>query len=447
MSRRPLRWIAVAAAFMLVAAACGDSDDSSGESNGGSSGAVDETVDYESIGLWDDGPCDESLPELTVGLMTVFESPVLSLKDTADALEASADAFNSRGGANGSCIRVMPCDDGANLDKALECVRELDEAGVVATINDQVSVAQDEVSEGMVAAGIPRVATNVVPQDWGAPNVYPLDASGTGVVMLMPDALIQRDIDTIGIIRVDLAPSAAMVGVLQGIYEHDGVTLPFDAPVPGGTTDYSQFILGPQEAGVGGVILALGEQETVQILRSAEQLSTDMSIASSLGSFSRESAAPFAGLGDQVVYVWAFPPATYDLPAYAALRQDLAASGSADLQPDSVRTASLRSWIGLYALIKMIRDADMTDFTREGITEMLDNAKDVPMLDIFGGENWTPALERDGAWKRAGINNWSSWTWDPDAEWNGEKGNFVKGDDINFDAVLCGSPIGAPEPC
>ena len=31
----------------------------------------------------------------------------------------------------------------------------------------------------------------------------------------------------------------------------------------------------------------------------------------------------------------------------------------------------MRSWIGLYALLWMIRDAGMTDFTREGITAML----------------------------------------------------------------------------
>ena len=45
--------------------------------------------------------------------MTVFESPVLSLESHALALEASAEAFNARGGANGACIEVHACDDGA----------------------------------------------------------------------------------------------------------------------------------------------------------------------------------------------------------------------------------------------------------------------------------------------------------------------------------------------
>src|SRR5262245_55789309 len=69
-----------------------------------------EKIDDRAIGLWDDGPCDPAKPKLPLGVMTVFESPVLSLKDQATALEASADAFNARGGANGSCIEVTTCD-------------------------------------------------------------------------------------------------------------------------------------------------------------------------------------------------------------------------------------------------------------------------------------------------------------------------------------------------
>ena len=41
------------------------------------------------------------------------------------------------------------CDDGANLDQAVGCVREIDEAGVVATVNDQGTAGQAEVSAAM----------------------------------------------------------------------------------------------------------------------------------------------------------------------------------------------------------------------------------------------------------------------------------------------------------
>ena len=106
----------------------------------------------------------------------------------------------------------------------------------------------------------------------------------------------------------------------------------------------------------------------------------------------------------------------------------------------------MRSWIGLYALLRMVRDAKMTVFTREGLTTMLNDAKDVPMLGMFGGENWTPSLNHPGIYKRAGINRWTTYKWDPKAKAPDDvKGNFVENSKISFDEVLCGTIFGAPK--
>ena len=108
----------------------------------------------------------------------------------------------------------------------------------------------------------------------------------------------------------------------------------------------------------------------------------------------------------------------------------------------------MRSWIGLYALLKMIRDAEMTDFTRDGITTMLEQAKDVPMLGIYGDENWTPNLNHPGIFSRAGMNHWATYEWDPAARPpTGSRATSSRRSEMSFDAVLCGSPFGAPEPC
>src|SRR5688500_2078086 len=128
MTKTFARALAVLLSLTLVAAACSDDgDDTSTDGGGGdASGQTDDggdeggeaeaEIDFEAIGLWDDGPCDEALAPLHIGLITTFESPVISLGDQALALEASAEAFNARGGANGACVQVTTCDDGANLD-------------------------------------------------------------------------------------------------------------------------------------------------------------------------------------------------------------------------------------------------------------------------------------------------------------------------------------------
>lgn len=432
-------------ALTFVAVACGD--DGGGGGGGGTdegAGVSEEALDYEALGLWDDGPCDEARDPLVIGLMTAFQTPVIALEDQATALEVAADAFNQRGGANGACIEVHTCDDGGNADQALACVREIDDAGVVATVNDQGTAGQADVSAAMADAGIPRVASNVASDDWGDPNAYPLDASGTGVTFLLPQALINNDVTEIGLIRVDLAAASALVGLMGDLYEGEA-TFPYDVPVAAGTTDYTQFILGAQDAGVGGAALALGENEAIQVVRAGQQLGTDLLIGASLGTFSHATVADLGDFADQMVFLWSFPPATYDLPVYEALRQDLAASGEESLQPANLKASPMRSWIGLYALLYMIRDAGMQEFTRDGITQMLHQAQDVPMLDIFGGEDWTPNADHPGIWSRAGTDRWATYAWDPDATGpDGIEGNFVETSEISFDETLCGSPFGAP---
>jgi hypothetical protein len=294
----------------------------------------------------------------------------------------------------------------------------------------------------MAEAGIPRVASNVVSEDWGDQNAYPLDASGTGVTFLLPQALIDQDITDIGLIRVDLAAASALLGLMQDLYAE--ATFDYDVPVAAGTTDYTQFILGAQDAGVGGVTLALGENEAIQVVRAADQLGSDLEIGASLGSFAHSTVSDLGAIAEQMTYLWSFPPATYDLPVYEALRQDLAATGEEALQPANLKASPMRSWIGLYALLYMIRDAEMTEFTREGITEMLDSAQDVPMLGIFGDEAWTPDTDHPGIFQRAGTNRWATYTWDPEAEAPlGLEGNFVEATEMSFDEVLCDSPFGA----
>jgi ABC-type branched-subunit amino acid transport system substrate-binding protein len=438
------RLMVVLLSVTMLAAACSSSDDGDAEAGGSDGGgeAAAADIDYEAIGLWDDGPCDESKPPLHIGLMTTFESPVISLEDQAIALEASAAAFNTRGGANGSCIEVTTCDDKATPDQAVACVREIQEAGVVVTVNDQGLAAQGDVSEAMANAGIPRIASNVTPDDWADPNAYPLDASGTGVTFLLPQGLIDVDITEIAAIRVGQAEASALLPILEGIYEGEA-TFPADIPVPAGTTDFSQLILSAQEAGATGATLAVGEQEAVQVVQAGQQLGAELKLGSSLGTFSQSNIAELGDYAENMVFLWSFAPPTADLPVYDAMRADLAAAGEESLEAVNLKASPVRSWIGLYALLKMIRDSSLTDFTSANIKAMLDAAQDVPMLDMYGGANWTPNENHPGLFTRAGISRWATYTWDPDAEGDFD-GNFVQESELSFDEVLCGSPFGAP---
>lgn len=471
-NNRSKKGLALLCVLGLTAAACGGDDDATGEATASSSSESSSAVvteppsesssavvtepesssasestasteppttepapgaDLAAIGLWDDGPCDAALDPLKVGLTTVFESPVLTLIDQAQALEASAEAFNARGGANGHCIEVTTCDDGADPNKALDCVRTLDEAGIAATINDTSSFGGADVSAGFKAAGIPRFAISPGQDDFGDTNSYPFDAGGTGTSVMMGQALVDAGVKKVAIIRVDSAAATALAGFYTAIFGDNGLEVVADIPVPGGTTDYNQFILAAQDAGAEGVAMPIGGQEGIQVLNAAKQLDADLVFSGSLGTFPASDMASLGEYASRVILNAAVPPAGADLPVIDVLTADLGASGLEPLQRENMKSSPMRSWVGLYALLKIIRDSGTEDFSRESITALIDGSGPIPMAGLM--KDWTPKLDHPGLWLRA-TGDYTFWAWDDAAQ------SFTEKSQANWDVVICGTPFG-----
>ena len=322
-------------------------------------------------------------------------------------------------------------------------MRTIDEAGVIVTVNDQGTAGQADVSEAMVAAGIPRIAGNVAPQDWGDPNAYPLDASGTGVTFLLPQALIDSDStrsQRSGSTWPRPRPSSASSRTSTKVSD-----LPRRHPGAGGHHRLQPVHpRAPRTSGATGATLAVGEQEAVQIVKAGQQLGSDLKLGSSLGTFSHNNIADLGDFAEQMVFVWSFAPPTADLPVYDALRADLAASGEETLQPENLKASPMRSWIGLYALLKMIRDAKMTEFTRDGIThharrgEGRADARHVRRRELDAEREPPRPLQ---ACRHQPLGDLPVGSRRRGARFDG---NFVESSTISFDEVLCGSPFGAP---
>ena len=401
-------------------------------------------IDLVALGLWDDGPCDESLDTLHIGLTTVFATGVLTLVDQAQALEASAEAFNARGGANGHCIEVTNCDDNADPNQALECVRTMDQAGVAVTVNDSSTAAQPEVAAGFAAAGIPRFAISPNQADYPDTNAYPFDAGGLGTTIMMPQILLDEGITKMAMVRVDLPATAAIVPALFApVFGDNGAEFVADSPVPAGTTDYSQFVLAAENAGAEGVVVALGGQEAIQLMNAARDLGSELVISGSLGTFPYSDIADLGDFASQIILNAAIPPATFDDPVVDLIAADLAASGIEELQRENLKSSPMRSWVGLYALLHILRDAGTTDFSRENINEVINAAEDIPMLGLMPSD-WTPSVNHPGIFTRTGTGDYSFYAWDPTAEFDGNPGNFVLLSEGDFGETICDSPFGGP---
>jgi branched-chain amino acid transport system substrate-binding protein len=463
--------------FAVAAGACGDSDDeptAEGDSGGSTTeapasgdetettdppadgGAEPETteppsdgggdIDLASIGLWDDGPCDDSLDTLHVGIQTIFEAGVLTLIDQVQALDAAALAFNARGGANGHCIEVSSCDENAEANRVLECVREIDEAGVAITVNDTTSTSPDDAMDAYEAAGIPRFAISPGTTEYGNANHFPSTAGGAGTSIMMPAGLLAAGASKVAVVRVDLPAATALAGFFTNIFESEGLEVVADLPVPAGTTDYTQFILAAQDAGADSLAMPLGGQEAIQIMRAGQQLDADLLYSGSLGTFPWTDIQGLGDYAERLILNGVVQPATADLPAMDVLAADLAASGIDALQRPNLKTSPIRSWLGLYALLQIIRESGTEDFSRENLRTLAEGATDIPMLGLQA--DWTPnAQAESGAWTRYGDAEYFFYKMDFGLQFNGEDGNWTELSSASFEDTICGSLVGGTEPC
>ena len=247
--------LAVLLSLTLVAAACSDDD----EDDGGDGGDDDtqpprrpKEIDYEAIGLWDDGPCDAAKEPLKIGLMTVFESPVLSLEDQATALEVV------RRGVQQAGRRQRLVRRGHHLRRR----RQRRPGGGVRAGDRRRRRGGHRQRPGhrrpgarcrtpWPTAGIPRVASNVDPGRLGRSERLP--ARRVRHRRHLPDAAgahrrrREEDRPHPGRPAAGVARSSAS----SRTPTRATATFPYDVPVPGGTTDFSQFILGAQDDGSG----------------------------------------------------------------------------------------------------------------------------------------------------------------------------------------------------
>ena len=382
-----------ACTLALVLGACTEDSDGEGASAGGDGSGAEDGGEVERSGLLtDDGPCDEALPPYPIGIMTVFESPVLSLVDQVDAAEAAVEAFNGRGGIGGHCMDLTTCDTGLDPNGEIECARQFVDDGLVATVHDTTAANPSGVIEATEPAGLPRIGISPGSEELSASNSFPIGAGGVGTTMIMPAQLARAEHTKIAMIHVDTPPIQALRPVLAPMFAAYGAELTAMIPVPQGTTDYQQFILAAQDSGATGVMLPLGEAEAVQVIRAAEQLGSDLEFATSLGTFGQAEARDLGEFADQVLFNSELPPVTASLdewPILADVVADLSASGKPELERDQIKSSSFRSWLSVYALDQVVEQfGDPDEVSREAITAAFEAASEVEMFGLI--PPWTP---------------------------------------------------------
>jgi ABC-type branched-subunit amino acid transport system substrate-binding protein len=386
------KWfLAAACVFALLAGACTEDPADEGGSDDSTPDEAAEALEPSGL-LVDDGPCDPELEPYPIGIMTVFESQVLSLIDQVRGAEAATEAFNARGGVGGHCMEIQSCDTGLDANGEVSCARELVDAGVVATVHDTTAANPEGVVGVTEPAGLPRIGIAPGTQELSASNSFPIGGGSSGTTFMMAPLLAQAGHKDIAVIHVDTPQVQALPGAMADMLEANDAEIVEMIPVPAGTTDYQQFVLAAEDAGADGVMLALGEAEALQVLDAAQQLDSELVFSASLGTFGQSQAEDLGEFADNMLFNSEVPPATASLddwPILADVIIDLEASGEPDLERDEIKASAIRSWMSVYALTEAVEQfGDPDDVSREGVTAALEAAEAIEFFDLI--PDWTP---------------------------------------------------------
>ncbi len=118
---------------------------------------------------------------------------------------------------------------------------------------------------------------------------------------------------------------------------------------------------------------SLGPQEAAQVVQAAGQMASDLPLA--VG-FPHSRMTTLGDVADNIVMVSPFPPRPASTcPSTRPFEPIWLPPNDPELAPEKVEGFALRGWIGLYALLRMIRAAGVTEFSGEAITSMLQSAR------------------------------------------------------------------------
>jgi branched-chain amino acid transport system substrate-binding protein len=329
-----------------------------------------------------------------LGIITPKTSQTAANPDTGDAFLAAIKAFNKRGGVgvDGLKMEGVVCDTRGDANGEVECARQMEEEGVVATINDLAYNNPSGVVDVMEAAGIPRIALGPTDlSEFGSSVSYPISA---GIIAnYIGDALgFAEDGNTkICLVRTDAPTGASFRGFVEPLFTAAGVEIVGDVPLATGATDYAPYVADIQRTGADAALLAIDDTAATQLIAAMAQLNAKIPLGGHPGTFALETLRKYKKSTKGTILAESFPfPSKNNVKAFPGLKQyfaDMKASGKDNLQIKNLQTTSFYPWIGVLAFVNLTKDLDT--FTAATVTEALQTVQDVDLLGLT--PPWTPS--------------------------------------------------------
>ena len=337
-----------------------------------------------------------------IGMIAPITGATTSNPDAADAFKAAIKAFNKRGGvgANGLQMEGVVCDSRADANQEVDCARQMEEDGVVATVNDLAFNNPAGVVEVMEAVGIPRIGllpTNIA--EFTSSASYPISAGAIANYIGAALGFADAGLETVTLVRTDAPTGASFRGFVEPLFTAAGVEIVGDIALATGATDYAPYVSEIERTGADAVLLSVGGDAATQLIAAMAQLNFKIPMGGAPGTFEIETLRKNKAITKGTLLVESFPyPTKNNAKEFPGLKQyfkDMKASGVENLQPKNIETTSFSPWFGVLGFVNVTKDLET--FTAETVTEALQTVQDVDLLGLT--PPWTPSTPGFGVFK------------------------------------------------
>ena len=333
-------------------------------------------------------------PVVKVGMITALTGPIAGNPDTKDALLASIDAMNKRGGAgtNHAKLEADVCDTRGDANGETDCARQMVNDGVVATLNDLTYNNPAGVVDILEKAGIPRIGvggTDV--SEFGSSVSYPISAGVIAAYIGTAVGFKQDGHKKICLARTDAPTGATFKGFLTPMFTAVGINIICDVSVATGATDYAPYIAQLQQEKPQAVLISHSDSVTTQLIAAMQQLNAKIPLGGNPGSFKLDTLKKYSNLTKGTVLSESFPyPSTANEKSFPGLKQyfaDMKASGKSSLSTANLKAQDFQPWISALAFVDVTKN--VSDFTPASVVDALKTAKDVDLMGLT--PPWTPS--------------------------------------------------------
>ncbi|MEM8922117.1 MAG: ABC transporter substrate-binding protein [Actinomycetota bacterium] len=370
--------LAALLALTLIAAACGDDDDTAtdGTASESSESATAQADDGDAAADDADGAADAGEAE-TVRIVSILdenEAQGQFFPDARAGLEAAEYFINNNGGLGGSGVMVEldVCVGEIDPNVNAECAREAVDSGAVAVVGSAIctnDTAYPILTENNVANIGP---VTCLPSTFSTENSFPTNAGIQGLATLEASigcTILEGEVFYLSLVANDsiLATAPGFDAALEAAgCDPSAKTV----EVTQGTLDGAQVVA--QYVGADVVLHLLSPPQSPNIINAAAQQGTEAQLVFGPTNFSSRALANTGDAAEGIITArwYAAPDNPGASEGYDIYREALDATGGLEYLADEFGTTA---FVGVWALDQAFRDCADCELTREGALEAMNN--------------------------------------------------------------------------